>query len=147
MMHRPLPLSRIHSSIASDWSLNAIDVESRRIQYGQNDILESTQNRWLTIAKDTASDTMIWFLIVTSFLFALLKNYNQTLILLLATIPLIGMDAFLHWRTQISTQHLKGRLSTHAIVIRNGIEISILTEDLVPGDLIVISTGKLIPAD
>ncbi len=146
-MRRPIILSRIKSSIASDWSLDAIEVEKRRIQYGANDITEIHTNRWLELALNTIKDPMIWFLIITSILFLILKNYNQAIILFFAIIPLIGIDAFLHWRTQVSTQNLKSRLATFAIIIRNGIENKISIWEIVPGDLVVVSTGMIVPAD
>lgn len=146
-MRRKILLSRIKSSIACDWNLNATEVESHRIQYGPNDIVESRSNRWLELAMDTIKDPMIWFLIGVSALFALLKNYNQATILILATIPLIGMDAFLHWRTQTSTRSLRQRLATDTVVIRSNLESKIPAQEIVPGDLIVISAGSFIPAD
>lgn len=146
-MRRIAPLSRINSSLSSDWSLDTAEVEMRRIQYGSNDIVETHTNRWLELAIDTAKDPMIWFLIATSVLFAILKNYNQAIILILATIPLIGMDTFLHWRTQVSTQSLSSHLATKAIVIRNGLEAKISAREIVPGDLVIISTGMVFPAD
>lgn len=139
--------SRINSSLASDWSLNATDVEMRRIQFGTNDIIETHNNRWIELAVDTAKDPMIWFLLATSVLFTLLKNYNQAIILIIATIPLIGMDAFLHWRTQVSTQSLSSRLVAKAVVIRNGVELQVSAWELVPGDLVVVPTGTSFPAD
>src|SRR5438128_8582496 len=105
-MRRRIQVTRIKSSLSPDWSLDDTEVETRRIQYGSNYIIEKRRNRCIEIISDTAKDPMIWFLIITAFLFALLKNFNQTIILLLATIPLIGMDSFLHWRTQVSTQSL-----------------------------------------
>lgn len=146
-MRRILPLSRIEYSLSTDWNLDAASVETRRIQYGTNDIIETRGNRWIELAIDTAKDPMIWFLIATSLLFAMLKNYNQAIILLVATIPLAGMDAFLHWRTQVSTQSLSSRLAEKATVIRNNIELSLPAADIVPGDLIVVSAGIPFPAD
>lgn len=146
-MHRILPLDRINSSVTADWSLNATEVEMRRIQYGSNDIVEVRSSRWIELAKETIKDPMIWFLIVASILFAIVKNYNQTIILLLATIPLIGLDAFLHWRTQASTRSLSTRLAGHAVVIRNGIENEIPAAEIVPGDLVVVSASQFFPAD
>lgn len=146
-MHRNLPLSRINSSLAADWSLNAADVEMRKIQYGINDIVEVRASRWRELTRETVKDPMIWFLIIASILFAILKNYNQTIILLLATIPLIGLDGFLHWRTQASTRSLTNRLAGYALVIRNGLENEIPAAEIVPGDLVVVSASKPFPAD
>lgn len=146
-MRRQIPLSRIDSSIAADWNLDSAAVEKRRDIFGKNDITETHANRWLELTINTIKDPMIWFLILTSILFAVLKNYQEAIILFAAIVPLVGMDAFLHWRTQVSTQNLKSHLASNAVVIRNGIESKVFAWEIVPGDLIVINSGMLIPAD
>lgn len=146
-MHRKLPLSRINASLATDWNLDAAGAESGLIQYGNNDIIEVRTQRWLELLVETVKDPMIWFLVGTGLLFAVLKNYNQALILFLATLPLLGMDAFLHWRTEVSTRSLSSRLAAQANVIRNGIEMKIPAWQIVPGDLVVVSTAHSFPAD
>lgn len=138
---------RIKSSLSSDWNLDDTEVETRRIQYGVNDIVDVRTNRWAALAIDTIKDPMIWFLLGTSLLFALLKNYDQALVLLIAIIPITGMDAFLHWRTQASLQGLRRQLSLNATVIRKHVEMVIPSRDLVPGDLVVVSAGTSCPAD
>jgi Ca2+-transporting ATPase len=57
------------------------------------------------------------------------------------------MDAFLHWRTQASTLGLKSNLTSRVFVFRDGQEIEIDSQELVPGDLLKLSTGIFIPAD
>jgi Ca2+-transporting ATPase len=146
-MRRKIPLSRINYSLSSDWNLSNADAKKRRSEYGTNDIVEVHTNRWLELAINTAKDPMIWFLVATSLLFAILKNYDQAIILFAATIPLIGMDAFLHWRTQISTQSLRSHLATYATVIRSDSENTILAREIVPGDLVVVASGMPFPAD
>ncbi len=146
-MRRTLQLSRINTSLSTDWSLDDIQVETQQIQYGTNNIIETHRNRWLELIFDTAKDPMIWFLIATSLLFGFLKYYNQAVILFLAIIPLIGIDAFLHWRTQVSTQGLRSKLASNATVIRNGIETLIPAWQIVPSDLVVVTPGNFFPAD
>ena len=65
-------------------------------------------------------DPMLWFLIGTSLLFACLGDYTEALTLLVASIPMVGMDVFLHRRTQASTESLSGHLATRAVVLRDG---------------------------
>jgi len=146
-MRRSFQISRIKSSLAVDWSLDVAQVELLRAEYGSNNIIETHKNRWVELIIDTAKDPMIWFLIATSLLFGFLKYYNQAIILFLATIPLIGIDAFLHWRTQVSTQGLRSKLATNATVIRKGIETTIPAWQIVPGDLVVVTPGMFFPAD
>jgi Ca2+-transporting ATPase len=57
------------------------------------------------------------------------------------------MDAYLHRRTQASTEGLSGRLATQAKVHRDGATLSISARELVPGDLVEVSGGESFPAD
>lgn len=146
-MRRSLPITRINASLTPDWSLDDGAVAERKTRHGLNDIIEEYPNRWIELIKDTCRDPMIWFLIGTSILFAIMRNYNQAIILLLATLPLIGMDAFLHWRTQASTRSLGSKLAVYATVIRNGKTRKISVRELVPGDLVIVDSGDPFPAD
>lgn len=94
-MQRKISLERIKFSITSQQGLDAAEVAARKTQYGNNDIVEVQTNRWLKLMHETARDPMIWFLIGVGILFLTLKNYNESIILFLATIPLVIMDIFL----------------------------------------------------
>src|SRR5690606_7138455 len=97
--------------------------------------------------RDTLRDPMLWFLIGTAALFTWLGDRIEAFILLLAIIPLIGMDAFLHRRTQASTQGLSSRLAGSARALRDGAWIQLRARDLVPGDLVEVRAGEPVPAD
>lgn len=150
-MLRSLPIERItpsyHEEVLSEWTLQDDEVIARREKYGTNDIIEKPKNRWWELARDTLLDPMIWFLIAASLLFAMLGKYSNAIILLLAIIPIGAMDAFLHWRTQVSTQSLSSRLYTKAKVLRQQHELIISTMELVPGDLVIVNAGEYFPAD
>lgn len=90
---------------------------------------------------------MLWFLIGCSALFALVKDFKQATILLIAAIPLLGMDAFLHWRTSNATRRLKSHFSSTAMVIRDDVEIRLPVDQIVPEDLVRIAVGTAFPAD
>ena len=63
---------------------------------------------------------MVWFLAATALLFALLGDYAEAGVLGLALVPIMGMDAYLHRRTQTTTEGFAGRLATTARVVREG---------------------------
>ena len=64
-----------------------------------------------------------------------------------ALVPLFGMDAYLHRRTQASVEGLSGRLATTARVLRDGSQRTVPAETLVPGDLVLVRSGEFFPAD
>lgn len=146
-MRRSLPDQRLDGVYRVPSGLSAADVAARRGRYGENAVLEAQPNRWLGLAADTARDPMVWFLVATAFLFAWLGDVIEATVLGLAILPLVGMDALLHWRTQASTEGLRQRLSSRATVIREHAEADVATTELVPGDLVVLRAGDWAPAD
>ncbi|MGE0633243.1 MAG: cation-transporting P-type ATPase, partial [Pseudobdellovibrionaceae bacterium] len=119
--------------------LNDVEVSQQRLRFGLNEIVERVGNPWLDLLKETLKDPMIWFLFGIGTVFILVGDKQEAIILFLAILPLLIMDAFLHWRTQASTAALKGQQTTEATVIRNAQQITINSHDVVPGDLIVLS--------
>ena len=131
MTRRPVPLARLEGLLASQRGLTAGEVSERRQRYGVNDIVETPPSRWWDLARDTLKDPMIWFLAGVSALYGVLGEVGEALVLLAAIVPLVGMDAFLHRRTQVSTQSLKSRLAERATVVRDGAALEIPSLELV----------------
>jgi Ca2+-transporting ATPase len=146
MMHA-LPLSRVRGLLDHPRGLDASDVAGRRRRFGPNDIIESVGNPVTELARETARDPMIWFLVGTAVLYAVLSEYSEAITLLVSIVPLVGMDAYLHRRTQASTQGLRGLLSDTAHVIRDGSEVEVPATEVVVGDLAIVMTGEAFPAD
>jgi Ca2+-transporting ATPase len=141
------PSDRIAGLLDGDRGLTVQETEERRHLYGSNDILGDKSSGWGAIARDTARDPMIWFLVATALLFAWLGDYAEASVLGLALLPIAGMDAYLHRRTQATTEGLAGRLAAYARVLRDGSIKDVLSVDLVPGDLVIVGEGGAIPAD
>ncbi len=147
MPYRPLPADRFEGLLPTDRGLTAEEVVARRGRFGSNDIIETPPSTWIDLVRDTARDPMIWFLVGVSLLFAVLGDYTEALILTAALVPLVGMDTYLHRRTQASTQGLASRLAASARALRDGATAEIPARELVPGDLVLVRSGEAFPAD
>jgi Ca2+-transporting ATPase len=146
-MRRLLPLGRLPKPPNARQGLRADEAHAARLRHGPNDIAEVAGRPWLGLARDTASDPMIWFLLLTSGLYAVVGERVEAWTLLASTVPLLGMDVFLHWRTRASTEGLKSRLAERARLLRDGQETSVPALDVVPGDLAIVRAGEAFPAD
>jgi Ca2+-transporting ATPase len=146
-MRRAFPVDRIAGLLETDRGLTTHEADERRRLYGANDIVRERRAGWRDIARDTARDPMVWFLGATALLFAALGDYTEAAVLALALLPITGMDAYLHRRTQATTEGLAGRLASHALVVRQGAAQDIAAVDVVPGDLVVVPAGQPFPAD
>ncbi len=51
------------------------------------------------------------------------------------------------WRAETALEALRSMLSPNAVVVRDGTETVVPARNLVPGDLVVLSTGEVVPAD
>jgi Ca2+-transporting ATPase len=131
---------------AGGQGLTSAQVQAQRA-HGFNDIVPPQASGWRVIARDTARDPMLWFLLVTAALFALLGQTRESVTLLLAMLPLLGMDAWLHRRTAASSAGLASRLASTARVLRDGQWQDVPSRELVAGDLVAVAPGGYFPAD
>ncbi|HEX7838415.1 MAG TPA: cation-transporting P-type ATPase, partial [Kofleriaceae bacterium] len=146
-MRHALALDRVRGLVSPEPGLGAGEVAERRRRYGANDIVEAVGHPAAELARETARDPMIWFLVGTAVLYGVLGQTSEAVTLLVSIAPLAGMDAYLHRRTQASTQGLRGVLTDTARVVRDSAEQVIRAADVVVGDLAVVATGESFPAD
>ena len=146
-MRRLVQTNKIGGPLEGEAGLSSSEVEQRRALHGYNEIVENRPTGWRDVFRDTIKDPMIWFLAATSALFAIVGDFTEALIMAGAMVPLVGMDAFLHRRTQASTQGLSSRLAERATVMRDAVWSEIPSIELVPGDLVAVTPGSSFPAD
>ena len=146
-MKRNISLDRLEWLDISERGLTESEVSIRRRQYGANQIIETLETGWLQLWRETLKDPMLWFLLGTSVLFGFVGEHVEAMILLLALIPFVGMDAFLHRRTQASTAGLSRHLDSRARVVRDARPVTVNITELVAGDLILLEAGEALPAD
>ena len=147
MPNRLIPVDRLTGLQAAYRGLTAAEVSARHARFGFNDIIVAAPSTWLDLVRDTARDPMLWFLGGVSLLFVALRDYTEAAILAVALVPLVGMDAYLHRRTQASTKGLASRLAARTTVIRDGTAVTVPARDIVPSDLVDVAAGEAFPAD
>ena len=142
VLHR-IPQERLEALTAEpERGLSEAEAAERLLRFGPNRIAEQPPSSVRKLAADTARDPMIWFLVLTSGLFGAIGRTADMWVLLAAVLPLIGMDFFLHRRTEASLAGLSSVLASSAVVRRQGSEARIAAEQLVPGDIALVSAGE-----
>jgi len=147
MSRRPIPTDRLSGLPGGTVGLTSAQARAQGERYARNEIVEVARNPWAALLRDTARDPMIWFLVGTSLLYALLGELAEMATLLGAVVPLVAMDAILHRRTQASTEGLRSHLADRATVVRDGVATPLSAADIVPGDLVLVAAGESFPAD
>lgn len=127
--------------------LTTEEVLSQRRKFGRNVISEDLASPWWLILQETLKDPMVALLVTAGSLFLFLENYSEAITLFTAILPLVGMDLYLHHRTQASTQVLKTQFDRSTNVHRGNQTLEIESEEIVPGDRVLLKTGDYLSAD
>ena len=117
-------------------------------KYGYNELEEKKGRTPFRIFISQFNDFMIWILIAAAFISGIIIREITDAIVILIILLINSVLGFVQeFRAEKALQALKELASPSALVIRDGIESSIYSKKLVPGDIIKLTTGDLIPAD
>lgn len=116
-------------------------------KYGKNILIPKKKENFLNKIIDVLKEPMFLLLLLASTIYFILGEPRDGVIMIVFIVGIISIDVFQEWKTDKTLNALKTLSAPHIQVIRNGIETTINSEDLVPGDLMIISEGIKIPAD
>ncbi|MDR2700101.1 MAG: plasma-membrane proton-efflux P-type ATPase [Nitrososphaerota archaeon] len=126
--------------------LNSAEVESRRNQFGFNEVTEKKTNRWLQFVKKFWGLTA-WLLEIIIVLSIFLHRYTDVYIIL----GLLILNAVLGFEEEIrasnAVESLKEKLWVNARILRDGVWRVLPAREIVPDDVIRIRSGDFVPAD
>ncbi|MEO6775851.1 MAG: cation-translocating P-type ATPase [Kofleriaceae bacterium] len=127
--------------------LTTLEAAERLAAVGPNRFVES--RRWERVRDLVASiaDPMAIMLVVAGSVYLGLGDTIDGTILLLALIPVWGVDVVLGARSRRALTALRASVEPRARVIRDGAEQTISTEAIVPGDVVVVREGEAVHAD
>jgi len=122
-------------------------VSERLLEYGKNEIEDQKKKPILIMLLRQFADFMILILIASAIISGLLGDLIDTIIIF-AIIIINAIVGFVQeYRAEKAMEALKSMAASIAKVIRFGHTIEIPAVDLVPGDLIILEAGNIIPAD
>lgn len=133
--------------------LSKFSAEKRLHKYGKNKLEQKKSKNLFTKFLEQFSDFMVIILLIAaiiSFITAKIENssdYIDSIIILAIVIVNAITGVIQESKAEKAIDALKKLSSPKARVIRDGIEEQINSEFVVPGDIILLDTGDLVPAD
>ena len=127
--------------------LSSSEAARRLAAVGPNRFVESAGWRRIGAVLSAIADPMAAMLAITGIVYLVLGDVIDGTILLVALIPVWGVDVVLAARSRRALAALRSSLAPRATVIRDGVERLELTETIVPGDVLVIREGEMVHAD
>ena len=127
--------------------LDKTDVEQRRLQYGLNRIeANQKRSRWQIFIAQFKSP-IIALLAVAAILSFAFQEWIEGIAIIIAILLNTTIGFFTESQAVNSMEALQKLSCTYAKVRREGRIQEILTEELVPGDIVILEGGDLVAAD
>ncbi len=127
--------------------LSANAVEKKTAQYGPNRLTEKKKRPpWLLFLRQF-KDFMILVLLVAAVISAIAGDMTDAIIILVIVLLNAIIGFIQEYRAEKAMDALKQLATPDARVIRNNTLQHIPTTQLVPGDIVVLEAGNLVPAD
>ncbi len=126
--------------------LSSKEARKRLEKFGPNEIEEKEEPTWKKLAKHFWGP-IPWMIEIAAVLSAILHKWDDFAIIILMLLINAGVDFWQERKADSAIKALKKRLEVKAKVLRDGKWIIVPARDLVPGDIVKVRLGDMIPAD
>ena len=114
---------------------------------GPNSVEETTRLNAIRLLLRQFESPLVLILAVAAAITLALQQWVDAAIILAIVLGSCFLSFFHEYRASTAVEALKRRLALMCRVMRDGVEQSVPVSTIVPGDLLVLSAGNLIPAD
>jgi len=137
-------METLHTSLQG---LSSREVESRRASYGPNAVVRQKKLAAFRQFAAQFKNPLIIILFLAAVLSVFLGEFVDAMIIIVIVVLSVFIDFFQEYRAERAVDLLKEKISTTATVIRDGARQDVPLLELVPGDIISLSAGDIVPAD
>ena len=133
--------------------LSPEEVQRRLEKYGHNKLREKKRTPIWKIFLSQFKDTLVLVLILAAIVTAVIaivdktNNFTDSFIILAILIVNAVIGTIQEHKAMVSLDSLNRMSAPHSKVIRGGNITEISSEEIVPGDVVVLDVGDIVPAD
>lgn len=142
-----LPLAQLQQQLGtSSRGLSQSTVQQRLSQYGYNELPEETISPWMQFLAHFWGP-IPWMIEIAAILSALVRDWTDLAIILALLVVNALVGFWEEYQAGNAIAALKAQLALKAKVKRDNSWTTIPARELVPGDLIRLRLGDIVPAD
>jgi P-type Ca2+ transporter type 2C len=127
--------------------LTAADAAARLSEHGPNKLVEKRKKSAFMMFLDQFKDLMIIILLAAALVAGFIGELTDTLVIIAIVIANAVIGFIQEFRAEKAMEALKAMASPQTTVIRDGMITKINSQDLVPGDIVALEAGSVVPAD
>lgn len=142
------PVDEIMATLESNYQgLDSKTAAVRLPHYGRNTILAGHRFQTLQLFLDKFRSPLVLILIFAALVALVMRDWLNASIVLGIVFATAVLSFFQEFRATNAVEKLRQRVSIKTIVIRDGQSCTIPSEEVVPGDVVQLSAGSLVPGD
>jgi Mg2+-importing ATPase len=132
---------------SSRQGLSSVEAQKRLRQVGPNTLKVKKQASALTFFLGQFKSPIILILLFATAASAVLQDWTDALIILAIVLGSTVLSFVQEYSASNAAERLRAQVTVKAMTLRDGRAQSILAEEVVPGDVVLLSAGSLVPAD
>lgn len=132
---------------SSPLGLSSPVVERKTVEYGYNELLKKKPKPAWLLFLDQFREFMILVLMAAAVISGIVGDVTDAVIILVIVLLNAVVGFIQEYRAEKAMDALKEMAAPHSRVLRNGHPVTILSVELVPGDVVLLEAGDLVPAD
>ena len=159
----PIAASTLHATPKDYWSvdpgtlvqqlgsaqdgLSAVDAAGRLRTYGPNQVREHQRLTRVSTLVNQLRNPLLLVLIFAAAASALTGEWVDAVIVVVIVFATVGIGYTREYQAETAAAALQARVRTQARVLRDGRTVDVPLEEIVPGDIVLLAAGSLVPAD
>jgi Mg2+-importing ATPase len=143
-----LPIAMLLDRVrTSDRGLTSQEARHRLDEVGPNDPLSARRVSLFAQVLSLFANPLVVILLVASIVSGALGEIINASIIVVIVLLNVGLNFIQTYRAQSAAERLRAQVAPTATVLRDGRWQEVLRREVVPGDIISLSAGDLVPAD
>jgi len=132
---------------SSPHGLTSVQVQAGLVRFGRNDISRVRRLPVILQYLGHFKNLLVIILLIAAAISLSVGEITNAVIIVLIVIASVTLNFFQEFRAGNAAELLRQKLVSKATVLRDGIRSEVPVTDLVPGDVIFLAAGDMVPAD
>lgn len=143
-LHTEEVLEKLHSN---ESGLEASEVKARQNRYGKNVLTEGKKKSHLSVLLHKFTDFMVIILLIAAVIAGVAGDITDTIIILIIVLLNVLISFVQEFKAEKAMDALKKLSAFKVTVVRNKKTELISSDELVPGDILLLEGGNVVGAD
>jgi Mg2+-importing ATPase len=141
------PAELLRRGGAGPGGLSSAEAAARLLEHGPNELRESRRTSRVRVLWNQLRSPLLLLLVFAAGASALSGEWVDATIVLAILVVSVGIGYSREYRAQRAADALRARVQAMTTVMRDGRPVAVPLREVVPGDVVLLAAGSLVPAD